>query len=106
MGLREKMVEIEREEILGALTDCGWVMAKAARRLGITERMIGYKIKKYGIQEEETNHVRELEVRVPAANSDASVKASIAEPNETVVVLRLKIMKPEEQENVSREKRP
>jgi len=24
-------------------------MAKAARELGITERMIGYKIKKYGI---------------------------------------------------------
>lgn len=98
MGLREKMVEIERDEILGALTDCGWVMAKAARKLGITERMIGYKIRKYGIQEEETSPVRELEVRVPAANSDASVKSSV-EQNETVVVLRLKIMKSEEREN-------
>jgi transcriptional regulator with GAF, ATPase, and Fis domain len=29
-------------------------MAKAARQLGITERMIGYKIKKYGIKKEVT----------------------------------------------------
>lgn len=28
-------------------------MAKAARKLGITERMIGYKTKKYGIRREE-----------------------------------------------------
>ncbi len=27
-------------------------MARAARKLGITERMIGYKIKKYGIRKE------------------------------------------------------
>jgi transcriptional regulator with GAF, ATPase, and Fis domain len=27
-------------------------MAKAARKLGITERMIGYKIKKYEIRKE------------------------------------------------------
>lgn len=94
MGLREKMLEMEREEIMGALTDCGWVMAKAARKLGITERMIGYKIKKYGIHEN-VNAVRELEVRVPAANIDTSGSASV-EPNETVVVLRLKIMKSEE----------
>jgi transcriptional regulator with GAF, ATPase, and Fis domain len=28
-------------------------MAKAARKLGITERMIGYKIRKYEIRKEE-----------------------------------------------------
>ncbi len=44
--LKEKIKEIEREEIVNALRDCNWVMAKAARKLGITERMIGYKIKK------------------------------------------------------------
>jgi hypothetical protein len=27
-------------------------VARAARKLGITERMIGYKIKKYGIKKE------------------------------------------------------
>lgn len=51
-SLREKMQEIEREEILHALAENEWVMARAARKLGITERMIGYKIKKYGIRKE------------------------------------------------------
>lgn len=49
-SLREKIREIEKEEILRALAETNWVMAKAARMLGITERMIGYKIKKYGIR--------------------------------------------------------
>lgn len=52
--LKEKVKEMEREAIVSALNECSWVMAKAARRLGITERMIGYKIKKYGIRREET----------------------------------------------------
>jgi Nif-specific regulatory protein len=51
-SLKEKINEIEREEIINALKKCEWVMARAARKLGITERMIGYKIKKYGIRKE------------------------------------------------------
>lgn len=51
-SLKEKIRELEREEILNALKECRWIMARAARRLGITERMIGYKIKKYGIGKE------------------------------------------------------
>ena len=50
--LKDKIKELEKEEIIKALRECGWVMAKAARKLGITERMIGYKIKKYGIKKE------------------------------------------------------
>ena len=50
--LTEKVKGIEREEILNALKECNWVMARAARKLGITERMIGYKIKKYEIRKE------------------------------------------------------
>ncbi|MFA5355022.1 MAG: helix-turn-helix domain-containing protein [Thermodesulfovibrionales bacterium] len=50
MGLKDRVGELEREEIVRALQSCNWVMAQAARRLGITERMIGYKIKKYGIR--------------------------------------------------------
>ena len=50
--LKDKIKEMEREEIINALKECEWVMARAARRLGITERMIGYKIKKYGIRKE------------------------------------------------------
>ena len=49
-SLKERIKGMEREEIINALKECEWVMARAARRLGITERMIGYKIKKYDIQ--------------------------------------------------------
>jgi transcriptional regulator with GAF, ATPase, and Fis domain len=48
--LKDKIKEMEKEEIINALGECNWVMAKAARKLGITERMIGYKIRKYGIR--------------------------------------------------------
>ena len=50
--LMDKVKELEREEILGALRECSGVMARAAKQLGITERMIGYKMKKYGIRKE------------------------------------------------------
>lgn len=52
-SLKDKIKDIEKEEIINALMECGGVMARAARKLGITERMIGYKIKKYGIRKEE-----------------------------------------------------
>jgi Nif-specific regulatory protein len=52
-SLKEQIREIEKEEIIRALKECDWVMARAARKLGITERMIGYKVKKYGIRKEE-----------------------------------------------------
>lgn len=55
--LKDKIKELEKEEIIKALKECGWVMAKAARKLGITERMIGYKIIKYGIRSKEVRWV-------------------------------------------------
>jgi transcriptional regulator with GAF, ATPase, and Fis domain len=51
-SLTEKVNQIEKDEIMKALKESGWVMAKAARKLGITERMIGYKIRKYKIRKE------------------------------------------------------
>jgi transcriptional regulator with GAF, ATPase, and Fis domain len=51
--LKEKIRTMEKEEIIKALKDSNWVMAKAAKRLGISERMIGYKIKKYGLRTKE-----------------------------------------------------
>ncbi|GER93108.1 hypothetical protein A45J_0841 [hot springs metagenome] len=54
-SLKNKINEIERQEIINALKECNWIMARAARKLGITERMIGYKIKKYGIRKEDVN---------------------------------------------------
>ncbi len=41
--------EIEMREVEAALLRHGWVQARAARELGLTQRQIGYKIKKYGI---------------------------------------------------------
>lgn len=50
--LKDKIKDMEIEAILKALEECKWIHAKAARKLGITERMIGYKIKKYSIRKE------------------------------------------------------
>lgn len=52
-SLTKKVREIEKEEIINAMMECNWVMSRAAKRLGITERMIGYKIGKYHIRKEE-----------------------------------------------------
>ena len=48
--LKKSVEQFEREAITNALNESNWVMARAARNLGITERMIGYKIKKYRIK--------------------------------------------------------
>jgi Nif-specific regulatory protein len=58
-SLKDKIREIEREEIVNALRECNWVMAKAARKLGISERMIGYKIKKYGLRIKEVRWIED-----------------------------------------------
>lgn len=54
-SLKDRIKDIEREEIILALSACNWIMARAAKKLGITERMIGYKVKKYGIQKKGVN---------------------------------------------------
>ena len=58
-SLENKLREIERDEIIRALKDCNFVRARAARRLGITERMIGYRIKKYGLRIKEVGSVED-----------------------------------------------
>ena len=50
-ALPSAIEDIEKTKILDALKRTGWVQSKAARLLGITSRQIGYKIKKYSIQE-------------------------------------------------------
>ena len=47
--LTDKIQDMEKQAILNALEECDWVQTRAARRLGITDRMIGYRIKKYRI---------------------------------------------------------
>ena len=41
--------EMEKEEVVAALLRHGWIQARAARELGLTQRQMGYRIKKYGI---------------------------------------------------------
>jgi Nif-specific regulatory protein len=50
-SLTASVKEIEKANIMDALEKTGWVQAKAAKLLGITPRQIGYKIRKYGIEE-------------------------------------------------------
>ncbi len=48
MALKEKIEELERSEIKSALRDAGWIKSRAARMLGLSERMFNYRLKKYG----------------------------------------------------------
>lgn len=47
--LKETLASVEKEMILDALKSSRGNMAKAARTLGITERIMGLRVKKYGI---------------------------------------------------------
>lgn len=41
--------EIEKQEVEAALRRNGWVQVRAAKDLGLSQRQIGYRIKKYGL---------------------------------------------------------
>ncbi len=45
----ETLVNMEKQKIIDALKQTGGIQSRAAKLLGITQRQIGYKIKKYGI---------------------------------------------------------
>jgi len=57
LSLKDKLEGIERNEIVKALKECDGVMARAARQLGISDRMMGYKIRKYGIIKKEVRYI-------------------------------------------------
>ncbi len=48
--LKDIIKKMESKAIIQALEGCDWVQSRAAKQLGITERMISYKIKKYRIE--------------------------------------------------------
>jgi two-component system NtrC family response regulator len=48
-GLVEAVERLERSMILAALEKNGWVKARAARALGVTERILSYKMNNLGI---------------------------------------------------------
>ena len=49
-SLKRRVAELERAEIRKALQETAGVKARAARALGITERMLNYRLKKYGLE--------------------------------------------------------
>jgi len=65
--LKTTIADVEKNLIIEALESSGWVQARAAKILGTTQRILGYKIRKYGIEvktnkgglenEEESNKV-------------------------------------------------
>jgi len=50
-----RMEEIEKETVVEALQESNWVQQKAAGKIGITLRQMGYRVKKYGLD----NMIRE-----------------------------------------------
>lgn len=48
--LQERLDNLEREMLLGALEKSAWVQTHAAEQLGINERVLRYKMGKYGIR--------------------------------------------------------
>lgn len=46
----KKTANTERDELIDAMEQAGWVQAKAARILGLTPRQIGYALKKHNIE--------------------------------------------------------
>ena len=51
-GMKQIVETAERKMILEALVGAGWVQTKAASALGISERMLRYKMKKLGVSRE------------------------------------------------------
>jgi hypothetical protein len=48
-SLSERLEAVEREMLLSALEKNGWIQTHAAESLGISERVLRYKIKKHDI---------------------------------------------------------
>ena len=46
----EPALMTERERLVWAMEQCGWVQAKAARLLNLTPRQIGYALSRYNIE--------------------------------------------------------
>lgn len=51
---RKSLQDIEKDEVEAALRRHGWVQVRAAKELGLTQRQIGYRIKKYGLSRLDT----------------------------------------------------
>jgi Nif-specific regulatory protein len=50
---RKSLRDLEREQVESALTRNGWVQSRAARELGLTQRQMGYRMKKFALHRPE-----------------------------------------------------
>lgn len=50
ISFKKTVGELEKRLILEALDSTDWIQARAARRLDISQRILGYKMRKYGIR--------------------------------------------------------
>jgi Nif-specific regulatory protein len=50
---RKSLKDLEREQVESALIRNGWVQSRAARELGLTQRQMGYRMKKFDLQRPE-----------------------------------------------------
>jgi DNA-binding NtrC family response regulator len=66
-GLIQSVEELERSMVLSTLEKCAWNRSKAARRLGVTYRVLAYKMLNLGI-------------KVPAPETSASGEGSTSRP--------------------------
>ncbi len=48
-GTRKSLKDLEREQVESALIRNGWVQSRAARELGLTQRQMGYRMKKFNL---------------------------------------------------------
>ncbi len=48
--LSDRLARVERQMLLSSLEQHGWVQTRAAEVLGISERVLRYKMKKYGLE--------------------------------------------------------
>ena len=48
--LSERLARVEKAMLLSSLEQHGWVQTRAAESLGISERVLRYKMKKYGLE--------------------------------------------------------
>ncbi len=51
-GLKGSVEQLEKDRIRDALAANAWIYARAARALGLTERQLVYRVKKYGLSRE------------------------------------------------------
>jgi transcriptional regulator with GAF, ATPase, and Fis domain len=56
ISLKKTVEALEKELIIKAMKENKWVIAKAARQLDLTERILSYKIKKYQIPRDSVDH--------------------------------------------------